>query len=167
VPLYDLVADPDATRLEPGTISLIVVPRSTAAKPLPSLELIARVQDYIKANRLPNAQVVVLGPEYVRVEVEAEIALASLEGASEVESAIVQALSGFLHPLTGGVGGGGWGFGRKPYKSDLYALLEAVTGVDHVRVLEVREFEERPGAGETGRFLVYSGTHTIRLSFKG
>jgi hypothetical protein len=164
VPLYDLVEDPDATRLRPGLVSAIIVPRSDEVKPVPGLELIDRARDYIDAYRLPNAELVVLGPEYVRVDVEAEIALTALEGASAVELAIVSTLAKFLHPLTGGLDGKGWAFGRKPYKSDLYALIEAIPGVDHVRALKVIETEDRPGkTGKTGRFLVYSGQHKISL----
>jgi len=37
--------------------------------------------------------------------------------------------------------------------------------VDHIRSLKVTETEERPGVQQTGRFLVYSGTHNIRLIF--
>ncbi len=167
VPLSNLTEDPDATELRPGAVSIIVVPRSKDAKPVPGLELINRVRDYIDAYRLPNAELVVVGPEYLRVDVEAEIALTTLEGASAVELAIVSTLAKFLHPLTGGLNGEGWAFGRQPHKSDLYALLEAVPGVDHVRSLIVKKFEDRPDKTEkTGRFLVYSGAHKINLVFE-
>jgi hypothetical protein len=82
-----------------------------------------------------------------------------------VESEVAQTLARFLHPLTGGLDRNGWDFGRKPHPSDLYALLEAVPGVDHLRSLQVSESEERPGALASGRFLVYSGIHDIRLTF--
>ena len=45
---------------------------------------------------------------YVRVQVTAEIALASLEGASAIEQIVQQTLASFLHPLTGGLDGSGW-----------------------------------------------------------
>jgi hypothetical protein len=44
-------------------------------------------------------------------------------------------------------------------------LIEAIPGVDHVRTLAVRETEDRPGSGATGRALVYSGTHAIRMTY--
>jgi len=68
-------------------------------------------------------------------------------------------LVAFLHPLTGGLDGQGWAFGRKPYQSDLYALIEDIPGVDYVRRLTVIETDEvRPD-----RFLVYSGDHQITM----
>ena len=149
----------------PGEVSVIIVPRSTADKPLPSLELIARVQDHLEGNGLPTVNVSVIGPFYVSVTVTVEIALSSMEGASVVEQAVYQKLADFLHPLTGGSDNKGWAFGRQPHKSDFYALIEAVHGVDHIRFLSVSETEEQAGAIGTDRFLVYSGEHTIFLHF--
>jgi hypothetical protein len=123
------------------------------------------VQDYLERYSVPTAHVAVVGPLYIRVEVQAEIALAALEGASAVEQAVQQRLASFLHPLTGGLDGAGWDFGRKPHRSDVYALIEAVSGVDHLRSLAITEIEDQPGVSATGRFLVFSGTHTITLVF--
>ncbi|NES22058.1 MAG: hypothetical protein F6K41_24825, partial [Symploca sp. SIO3E6] len=89
----------------------------------------------------------------------------SLEGAGEVAQTVEQTLASFLHPLTGGFAGKGWNFGRQPYKSDFYRLLERVPGVDHVSSLEVAEIEDLAGASQTERFLVYSGNHSISLTF--
>ncbi|NEO47029.1 MAG: putative baseplate assembly protein, partial [Moorea sp. SIO4A3] len=177
VPLANLKANPWDTK--PGllgAVSVIIVPRSTDARPLPSLELVNRVQDYLETYAEPTVQISVVGPLYVRVDITAEIALTSLEGASEVAQTVEQQLASFLHPLTGGFEGIGWDFGREPYKSDLYRLLEGISGVDHVRNLEVaegvdqandqmNEMEELERTKQTGRFLVYSGNHTISLTF--
>jgi hypothetical protein len=163
VPLYNLAVDPGKTQMRPGTVSVIIVPRSVDAKPTPSLELINRVRDFISARHIPVVDLIVAGPQYVRVSIKTEIAPTSLEGESEIKLAIATALSTFLHPLTGGIDGRGWNFGRKPHKSDLYALIEAIAGVDHVHELKVEKFEESTGASETDRFLVYSGAHEITL----
>jgi hypothetical protein len=149
-----------------GTVSLIIVPRSIEPKPLPSLELIGEVQDYIEARQIPTAKLVVVGPEYIRVDVMVEVGLRVVEGASGVVSDIEDALSRYLHPLTGGLEGLGWDFGRKPHTSDLYVVLEAVRGVDYVKTLIVNEIEDRAGVVQTGRFLVYSGTHTITVTYE-
>jgi hypothetical protein len=140
---------------------------SAEAKPQPGLELLSRVTDYLEAHSVPTAHVSVVGPLYVRVDVRAEIALLSLSGASAVEQAVQQELAAFLHPLTGGLDSTGWDFGRRPHRSDLYALLEAIAGVDHIRTLEIKEVEDQPGVSASGRFLVFSGTHTISLLFEG
>lgn len=166
VPLYDLAADPDATRQKLGFVSLIIVPRSLDPKPVPSLELLSRVRDYLDSHRSLNTDIAVVGPDYMRVDVEATLGVRSLEESREVEVAVSRVLARFLHPLTGGLEGEGWDFGRKPHKSDLYALLEDTPGVDHVIALRVGEFKERADAATTDRFLVHSGTHKISLTME-
>jgi hypothetical protein len=162
-----------------GTVSVMIVPRSNETKPVPSLELIDRVQTCLETHSIPTAKIAVVGPLYIRVEVVARIAVASLEGISHLEYAIQQTLTQFLHPLTGGPDKTGWVFGRTPHRSDFYALLESIAGVDHLRSLTVmREAdplpEDLPMTEQqkqqnterhlnTKRFLVYSGTHTIKF----
>ena len=116
--------------------------------------------------------VFVVGPLYIRVDVTTEIAPASLDAAGEVERAVHQKLVGFLHPITGGLDGSGWSFGREPHASDLYALLGSLPGVDHVNSLTIQESAYPPDIDlekvrNSGRFLVYSGTHDVRLVFEG
>lgn len=167
ITIRNLNIDPLYTMpVSPGEVSIIILPRSTGVKPLPSLELINRVQEYIEANSLPTVNVSVVGPLYLSVNITAEIALDSLEGASAVEQIVYRKLTDFLHPLTGGLDGVGWAFGREPHKSDLYALIEAVPGVDHIRTLNVVETEDQPGVKNTGNYLVYSGKHEISLVFE-
>lgn len=165
VPLFDLAATPqavDETDNKPGMVSLIIVPRSTDARPVPGIELIDRVRSYLDARRSPTSELVIVGPEYISVGVHVEVALTLMEGASEVEMAIAHALARFLHPLTGGWESAGWDFGRKPHKSDLYALIEEIAGVGHVHSLTVTPDEESDQF-KTDRFLISSGKHEIKL----
>ena len=150
-----------------GAASVIIVPQSTDAKPLPSVGLIAQVEDNLRALSTPTASVAVVGPIYVRVDVSVEVALVSIEGANQVEDAVAETLRRFLHPLTGGRDGAGWDFGRQPQISDLYAVISDVPGVDHIRHLSANLVEDLPGALGTGRFLVFSGDHQIALTFVG
>jgi predicted phage baseplate assembly protein len=157
--------------LEPGVLSLIIVPYSNHPKPLPSLELLNRIQRYLQANSSMTARVVVVPPHYLSVNITTDLAVTSLEGASAVEQAVERKLSRFLHPLTGGLDGNGWDFGREPHKSDFYRQIESVPGVDHVRSLKVELIADEPGQDvpslqRTGLFLVYSGKHTVNLMFE-
>lgn len=167
-PLRNLSADPLGKALKPGQISVIIVPRTTDAKPLPDLELVNRVKDYLAEHGIPTAEVHVVGPLYVRVDVSVEIGLVSPEGASAVEQTVRQKLAEFLHPLTGGQDGRGWNFGRQPNRSDLFALIEGVPGVDYIKSLSLDDTGEDPDGKlkKTGRFLVYSGKHEISMVFE-
>jgi hypothetical protein len=159
VPLYDLVYDPDAESPRPGIVSLILAPVASpstqvADRPMPTMELIRLVRDYLDQHRLTEASLVIVGPEYVAIKVEAEVTVTDVDSASDVELAVSLALSRFLHPALGRRDGAGWHFGEEPTKSDLFALIEDVPGVDHVRELKVSRMEDRPGAYETGYFLI-------------
>jgi predicted phage baseplate assembly protein len=168
VPLVNIkVHEDDAGEIENGTVSLIIVPRSSDAKPIPGSELLALVQDFIEDWQSPLATLIVGAPKYVAVSVTVDVALTSPDGASEIKLAINQTLSDYLHPLTGGRDGSGWTFGRYPYESNLYALIEEIAGVDHVRSLSFAPSADSEIVKEAGKyFLVYSGTHTITLRFE-
>jgi predicted phage baseplate assembly protein len=167
VPLRRLREDPLGSVPVPGALSLIIVPGSSDPKPLPSLELLELTAGYLRTRQAANADISLVGPLYVRVDVAMEVALARIENATEVDRAIRGQLAAFLHPLTGGRDGAGWDFGRKPQLSDLHALINGVAGVDHLRKLTVSRHEDLAGTEATGRFLVYSGQHQIDFSFTG
>jgi predicted phage baseplate assembly protein len=166
VPLRDLLADPLGEVPQPGAVSVIVVPRTSEVKPLPTMELLARVGDFLAARADATASVAVVGPLYLRVDVRADVAVATPGGAGAIERAVHERLAAFLHPLTGGLEGSGWDFGRAPHRSDFFALIETVPGIDHVRYLQITETEDQPGVRRSGRFLVFSGQHEIGLVFE-
>jgi baseplate J-like protein len=181
VPLYDLARNwsPDESQREPGTVSLIIVPNSKAPNPMPDMELIRRVHEYVTSRTVPVVKLVVIGPEYIRVEAEIEVAVISMDVANEVELAIAASLAAFLHPLTGGgPDATGWDFGRRPQASNFYRLIEAIPGVNYVRSLKLfgvkakdkpidyTEAQATKGKSPLGvdYSLVYSGTHKISSS---
>jgi hypothetical protein len=166
VPLYDLSSDPDVVHRKGGIVSLVIVPRSTDARPLPGAELMSRVQSFLERSCEPLAQLILVGPEYVRINVETEIAVNDPDTASEVELGVKRALDRFLHPLTGGLNGRGWDFGRLPHGSDLFEVIEKIRGVSHVRELRMSSAPDRPGAEKTDRFLVCCGFHTVTTTLE-
>jgi hypothetical protein len=178
--------------VDAGRMGVVVVPDSDVARPTPSLGLLAEVDAYLQDRCPPTADLWVAGPEWVRVTVTAVVAPTSLETANTVAARVAAALERFLHPLTGGPLGRGWAFGRKPHRSDLFAVVEAVDEVDHVasmavdhdpetadprRRAELRAVLERALAARRAgdppvpldqrrwlaRALVYSGPHQISV----
>ena len=167
VPLYDLSRDPGACKPEPGLLSVIIVPRSTDSKPLASLELFERVREFLDAHRTLTFDFVLVNPQYVRIQVNAEIALTSLDAANDIEVASALAVSRFLHPLTGRPDGKGWAFGRRPAESDLYELLQGIPGVSHVRSLVINEEPESRESERSNLFLIYGADrHEITLTLE-
>lgn len=184
-------------KVDAGRMGMVLVPRGDAKRPVASLGLLRRVKGHLASRSPVTADLWVAGPEWVEVTVAATVVPASLAVADAVLSRVTAALDGFLHPLTGGREGQGWPFARIPHASDLYAVIEAVAGVDHVRVLKVsnepqitqaedeslmnalRKRLNQPledAARQTpdpaverwlGRSLVYSGRHHILLALEG
>lgn len=166
VPLYDLTVDPNTKRRHPGVVSLIIAPHSTDPKPVPSDGLFDQVLAFVDTWRSPSAELVLVGPEYVRVDVSAEIVVDSKGAVGDVELAVKKCLNGYLHPITGGPNGLGWEFGRLPQRFDLYTLIQRVAGVSHVRNLRVSTVADRPGAERTNRFLACCGHHQISITLE-
>jgi len=142
-----------------GQIRILIVPRTTAPQPFPSLALIDRVKAYMRERCDPSVYLQVIGPKWQPVSVTAEVVPKSLETADAVRAAVVQQLEKFLHPLTGGKKGQGWALGRLPQQSDLYAEIQSIPGVDHVRSLKVEPDPQTKHLSPEE--LVYSGTHII------
>ena len=150
VPQRDLDADTEAERAlpRPGHVSVIIVPRATGPAPQPAVEVRQAVWGYLDPRRLLTIRHHVVGPVYApvtptalvarRADVPEPVSAAYLSAhwdavpATDLRKRIVVALAGFLDPLSGGVDGTGWPFGRDVYVSELYQLLEGVPGVDHV-----------------------------------
>ena len=155
--LYDLSASAQKRR-RTDCVSLILVPRSTEPEPLADDALKEQVRSFLDFRRAPGGELVIVSPEYCRVGVAAQIVVNSADDAYRVEQEVGSKLTGFLHPVGGGVDGKGWEFNRLPNRSDFYVLIESFPGVKYVRALE---FElEKP----KGFFLVSSGQHRVTLT---
>jgi len=104
---------------------------------------------FLEERRLIATRVHVVAPVYVPVRVEAVVvrradvpdpAPPGTWGPvppADVRRDVLDALAAWLHPLRGGPGGRGWPFGGDVHRSDLYAVLERVPGVDHVMELRL------------------------------
>jgi hypothetical protein len=118
-------------------VTVVIVPRSTEPEPQPSFELRREVLGFLldRAPATLAGRAAVIGPEYTRVGVDATIASAADAEPGAVADAVRAALVAFLHPLTGGPDGGGWGLRHAVYLSDVAAVATAVAGVDHLTSL--------------------------------
>ena len=142
-------SDPDDEgRSRGGWVTVYIVPRSNDDLPRPSLALQRTVQSYLEARAetglASKDRIAVRAPRYVPVSVEADVFVVSIDRVAAVELDVNNQLRDFLHPLRGGPEREGWEFGRPLAVSDLYVLLEAIDGVDHVENLQLR-FGDRTG----------------------
>ncbi|MCU0516533.1 MAG: hypothetical protein MUC60_06620 [Oscillatoria sp. Prado101] len=123
----------------PGHISLVVIPDGPDAefnRP-PSRELLAGLWEFLDERRLLTTCHHVIGPEYQRVQIGAQLFLEQGAGTEEVRRRASEILGNFFHPLKGGAEGEGWPFGRSVYISEIYELLDGVPGVDYVESVKL------------------------------
>jgi predicted phage baseplate assembly protein len=95
-----------------GKVTVLIVPDSPLQQPVPSLALVEQVKRYLGDRLSPDLTLEVTEPAWVEVTVTAEIVPVSLEAANGLADRVSAALTGFLHPLTGGTKKRGWPFGR-------------------------------------------------------
>ncbi len=131
----------EAGERAPGWVTLVVVPADRRPAPVPSPALRDTVEREVRTRSpapiIGEGRLVVRGPSYVAVGTDATIVAEPDEGLGTVEARIEDRLTSYLHPVTGAEGDG-WAFGELPSVSDLFAIVEATAGVDHVRTLRLR-----------------------------
>ncbi|MBD2233295.1 hypothetical protein [Phormidium tenue] len=125
----------------PAHISLVVIPdlpdpaaSAIPFTPEPSPALTAALTQWLEPRRLLTARHHVVGPTYVEVGLRAWLYLQSGARPEQVRQNATDAVGQFFHPLRSGAywQGQGYPFGQPIYVSELYQLLDGVSGVDFV-----------------------------------
>lgn len=119
-------------------IKVIIVPNDLGVDaPVPTDALREKVFQFLRERRLITTRVRVLKPTYEAISIRLIVVrdLGSKLDKGVVQTSVERAIRNFLSPLTGGINGTGWEFGRPVFRSELYQLIEGIPGVDHVRQL--------------------------------
>lgn len=165
-----------APHVPPGTVEILVIPAVTdslRAGDLTSLHLdealVKTLENHLDQYRLLTTILRIREPNYLGVEVRAEIVPAEFSQPEAVRARVIEALRNFINPLPiagdaeqwddlVGNGWEGWPFGRDLYVAEIFSLLQRVTGVKHVLDVQLGERtviprrELPPGEeGERGR----------------
>jgi hypothetical protein len=98
-------------------------------------DLTRRVRQNLEPFRLLTTVIHIVAPEFVPVSLALEIVPTPDMVPADVLARVDTRIRTFLDAYEGGEAGTGWPFGRAVYRSELYQLMEAVTGVDHVKTL--------------------------------
>jgi predicted phage baseplate assembly protein len=151
-----------AARDSGGRVGVVIVPRGEAAQPMPTAELVERVETRLRAASAATFDLWVAGPGWLRIDVDAELVPEELERATDVDNAVRARLRAYLHPLTGGPDAAGWPLGRRVFRSDLLAVVESTPGVAYARRLAVAERTTAPSP-VPGASLVYAGEFRISM----
>jgi predicted phage baseplate assembly protein len=150
----------------PGVVTVVILPYLPAGRPQPSPGLIAVVHRYLERRRMVGSAIIVTGPEYTEVSVQAQVQLKPFAHPARTKETIRAALDRFLDPLSGGPDRLGWPFGRSVYRSEILQLIDSVPGVDHLLALALRAGEVEGQCGDLPvcpRGLVTPGKHDLTV----
>lgn len=134
LPEYNL--DKESPAGARGYITLLVVPEGAAWLSPLDPKLTTALQSFFKDRKVLTTLLHVTAPVYVVVDVSATIFLKDDADHDDVMTRATQALADFFHPTVGGADGRGWPFGRAVHASDVYTVLDQVSGIDYVDAYE-------------------------------
>jgi predicted phage baseplate assembly protein len=113
-------------------------------------ELKRSVESHLNERRLLGTSLEVVAPKLVWVSINARVRMPEhstpgrlIETRRRAEAALYR----YLNPYTGGPDGGGWPFGRDLHVSELFALLQRLSGIEFVDELHISVRD--PGSGAT------------------
>jgi predicted phage baseplate assembly protein len=165
------VAHPPTAVPIPGVVTVIVVPDSLSASPVPSQGTLAAVASWLNSHRLITTELYVVAPKYRKVEIVARVIAKRSANSGQVAQTVNDRLLAYFHPLTGGIDGTGWEFGGKIYFSDTYRTILETPGVARLEVGAVTTYVDGLRIDPATEFLlaedelVVSETHQIFASY--
>ncbi len=126
-------------RAIPGVVGVFVVsPDRGTGFPTPDPETLRAVATHLAAEAAPaGVDVVAAAPRSHAVRIETGIAIEPGSDSGATMTAVMAALNGYLHPLTGGEDGEGWPFGGAIRQVLLLLRISRVAGVRAVSRLNI------------------------------
>lgn len=132
VPRRNLFIDSYTERA--GHISVVIVPKEKYKSELNSV--LNEVRDYLESRRLLTTFLHVVEPQYLPISIKTELVPLPDVTKETVERTARNALKNFLAPLNAD-DHPNWPFGRSVFVSEIYELLDRLSGVDYVYSVDV------------------------------
>jgi len=165
-------ADGAGSSVPPGTVELLIVPLVPRDHPRtieslqPAPELLEAVREFLDDRRLLGTQLVVDGPAYVGVSVEASILVQRHRNGDEVRATVAARIREYLDPLLGGPDGLGWPFGRDLYLSEMQSVVQAVSGVEYAQDVTLYQVDIQTGQSRAAGQKVTVADDVLLLSYE-
>ena len=168
----------EAGKIIPGQVYVLVIPRIARPDDYIAPEQLDldpadmdRLTKFLDERRLLTTRLDIRAPVYMWIAIKVKLRISPGAKRETVEKAIRNRLNRFINPLTGGVDGKGWPFGRDLFISDVYQCLQGLENIQFVRSIEM--FNARPGGEPEGapveqvelvsHAVVTSGKHFIEF----
>jgi predicted phage baseplate assembly protein len=164
--------DSTASSVPPGTIELLLVPLVPPDHPRtieslqPPPELLESVREYLDDRRILGTQLVVDGPAYVGVSVEASILVQRHRNGDEVRAQVASRIREYLDPLLGGPDGSGWPFGRDLYLSEMQSVVQSVPGVEYAQDVTLYQVDIQTGQSRAAGQKITVADDVLLLSYE-
>ena len=132
-----------------GNISLVVVPYNNN-----QVETKGNTYDklflFLEGRKLLTTRLHIVEPDYVSISIEAELILKDGAKGEELKEKARKEIKDFFDPLNSGKywEGKGWPFGRSIYLSEIYKLLDDLSGVDYVENVIIKDENNQPFVSE-------------------
>lgn len=128
-----------------GTVAIIIIPEAgpTERRPLPTKELLQRINQFLDRRRLITTRVMLSPPIYRTIPVSVGVDSRTAHDEASLAEEIVKCIREYFHPLYGGDDGKGWKLGRSIYRSDIFRLLHQIEKVNYVWRVQLGEGAER------------------------
>jgi predicted phage baseplate assembly protein len=165
-------AEGAGSSVPPGTVELLIVPlvppdhARTIEALQPPPELLEDVRNYLDERRLLGTQLVVDGPAYVGVSVEASILVQRHRNSDEVRATVAQRIREYLDPLFGGPDALGWPFGRDLYLSEMQSVVQAVPGVEYAQDVTLYQVDIQTGQSRAAGQKITVADDVLLLSYE-
>jgi hypothetical protein len=123
----------------PGVTVIIL----TGSGVTPPDNLYATVGQFLAERQLIGSRIRVVGPRKLPVRIKAWITVTTGSDSKQAANRVQTQIENYYDPITGGPEGRGWPPGRGLYRSELFRLLERISGVDHGLELELTPARKR------------------------
>jgi len=151
-------------------VNVIVIPKSSLHNPVPTSGFLRTINEYLNKHRMLTTQIKVSGPNYIQVSVSVDVEIQSTVNPSEIKKKITDSLNKFLNPASSGNDKLGWKFGRPVFRSEIYAVIKNIYGVQFITKPYLQAHGKRGTFRyETGKIwidktsTVYPGNHSISI----
>jgi predicted phage baseplate assembly protein len=145
------------TGINSGDVKVLVIPRvADLSGYIPPEELglpdtvREAIKTYLDDRRLISTQLEVLQPAYYFVTTRIRIRINQYSDVDKVKEAAETRLYQFLNPITGGMDGKGWPFGRSLVVADVITALQGLPGIEVIHAVELYPVTFQNGKATTG-----------------